>query len=380
MQAIQVSQFGGPDVLELSEIALPQPRSGEVLVRVLAAGVGPWDASLRRGGFSGSLPYVPGGEFAGVVVGDSGADAALDDGTPVYGYPGLTGCYAQYVTCPVEQLAPIPGGLSAIEAAAVPIDALTAEQGLTDVLKIGAGDQVLITAGAGGVGHFAVQIARILGASVVATSSPQHHEFLHHLGAATVIDHTKADWPEQVRDVTDGGAERVLACVAPSLDGAARAARDGALIATPVHAEPPRRRACPLATVRRGAERHPADPDGPVVQRRVAVGHPAGPVLLAQRPRGPRGRRARPHPRQARPGRRRGPRRRPGGLTDRCRSPPCSLVAIGGEHNTSSKIFLEQKFYLCGAAFAVMFVSIWPRNPYTQVIASAGSGQVSWGR
>ncbi len=239
MQAILVSQFGGPEVLELSDIAVPQPRSGEVLVRVLAAGVGPWDAWLRSGGWSGSLPYVPGGEFAGVVVGDSGADAALDDGTPVYGYPGLTGCYAQYVTCPVEQLAPIPGSLSAIDAAAAPIDALTAEQGLTDVLGIGAGDRVLITAGAGGVGHFAVQIARILGASVVATSSPQHHEFLHHLGAATVIDHTKPDWPERVRDVTDGGAERVLACVAPSLEGAARAARDGALIATPVHAEAP---------------------------------------------------------------------------------------------------------------------------------------------
>src|ERR1700751_46637 len=120
MQAIQVSQLGVPDVLEVSDIALPQPRSGEVLVRVLAAGVGPWDAWLRQGGWTGSLPYVPGGAFAGGGGGKTGADAAFDDGTPVYGYPGLTGCYAQYVICPVEQLAPIPGGLSAIEAAAVP--------------------------------------------------------------------------------------------------------------------------------------------------------------------------------------------------------------------------------------------------------------------
>jgi NADPH:quinone reductase-like Zn-dependent oxidoreductase len=239
MQVITVGQFGGPEVLQVGEADLPQPGPGQVLVRVLAAGVGPWDASLRRGGWSGSLPYVPGGEFAGVVVGDTGADAALDDGAPVYGYPGLTGCYAQYVACPVEQLAPIPAGLSAVDAAAVPIDALTAEQGLTDVLKLGAGDRVLITAGAGGLGHFAVQIARILGASVVATASPQHHEFLHQLGAATVIDHTRPDWPEQVRDLTGGGAERVLACAAPTLDGAARAARDGAVVATPVHAEPP---------------------------------------------------------------------------------------------------------------------------------------------
>jgi NADPH:quinone reductase len=239
MQVITVSRFGGPEVLQVGEANLPHPGPGEVLVRVLAAGVGPWDTSLRRGGWTGSLPYVPGGEFAGVVVGDTGADAALDDGTPVYGYPGLTGCYAQYLTCPVEQLAPIPAGLDATEAAAVPIDALTAEQGLTDVLKLGAGDTVLITAGAGGLGHFAVQIARILGAIVVATSSPQHHEFLHRLGATEVIDHTRPDWPEQVHDLTNGGAERVLACAAPTLDGAARAARDGALIATPVHADLP---------------------------------------------------------------------------------------------------------------------------------------------
>jgi len=239
MQVITVSEFGGPEVLKVTEAPLPQPGPGEVLVRVLAAGVGPWDASLRAGGWTGQLPYVPGGEFAGVVVGDTGADAALDDGAPVYGYPGLTGCYAQYVTCPVEKLAPIPAGLPITDAAAAPIDGLTAEQGLTDELAISAGDQVLITAGAGGVGHFAVQIARILGAEVVATASPQHHEFLHRLGAAVVIDHTKPDWPDQVREVTDGGAQRVLACAAPTLEGAARAAGDGALIATPVHAEAP---------------------------------------------------------------------------------------------------------------------------------------------
>jgi NADPH:quinone reductase-like Zn-dependent oxidoreductase len=239
MQVITVGRFGGPEVLQVGEADMPEPGPDEVLVRVLAAGVGPWDVSLRRGGLSGGLPHVPGGEFAGVVVGGTGADAALDDGTPVYGYPGLTGCYAQYLTCPVEQLAPIPEGLSAVEAAAAPIDALTAEQGLTDVLDVGAGERVLITAGAGGLGHFAVQIARNLGAVVVATASPQHHEFLHQLGAAVVIDHTKPDWPEQVREATDGGAERVLACAAPTLEGAAHSARDGALIATPVHGDLP---------------------------------------------------------------------------------------------------------------------------------------------
>ena len=138
---------------------------------------------------------------------------------------------------PGRAAAPIPAGLPITDAAGAPIDALTAHQGLTDVLSVGRGDEVLITAGAGGLGHFAVQIARILGARIVATASPQHHEFVHHGGAAVVIDHTQPDWPDQVRDVTDGGASEVLACAAPTLEGAARAARDGATIATPVHAD-----------------------------------------------------------------------------------------------------------------------------------------------
>jgi NADPH:quinone reductase-like Zn-dependent oxidoreductase len=238
MQAITVSKTGGPEVMEFTEVPVPTPKAGEVLVRVMAAGVGPWDVHLREGG-TAALPYIPGGEFSGVVVGDTGADAFLDDGAEVYGYPGLTGCYAEYVTCPVERLAPIPAGLSLIDAGAVPIDALTAEQGITDILQVKAGDRVLITAGAGGLGHFAVQIARALGAEVVATASPQHHEFLHKLGAAVVLDHTRPDWPDQARDALGGGAHLVMACARPSLDGAARAAADGATIATPVHVDFP---------------------------------------------------------------------------------------------------------------------------------------------
>jgi NADPH:quinone reductase-like Zn-dependent oxidoreductase len=240
MQAILVHRLGDADeALQVGEVELPKPAKDEVLIRVLAAGVGPWDATLRSGGWTGPLPYIPGGEFAGVVVGNTGEDAALDDGAPVYGYPGLTGCYAQYVTCPVEQLAPIPAELSITGAAATPIDALTADQGLADILAVGAGDRILITAAAGGLGHFAVQIGRALGAEVVATASPHNQEFVHNLGAAVVIDHNQPDWPDQVRQVTDGGPDKVLACAAATLGGAERAARDGATIATPVTAELP---------------------------------------------------------------------------------------------------------------------------------------------
>jgi NADPH:quinone reductase len=239
MQAIMVSEPGGPDELRITEVEIPEPRPGEVLVRVLAAGVGPWDAAVRSGQFPVPTPFIPGAEFSGLIVGDTGAEAAFEDGEPVYGYPALTGCYAQYVTCPSEQLAPIPVGLSQSDAAAVPVAALTAQQGLEDQLRVGSGDTVLITAAAGGVGHLAVQIARLLGANVIGTASAQQHDFVHKLGAELVFDHTQPDWPDQVRAQTGGGADLVLACAAPTLEGAARAAHDGALIATPVHADYP---------------------------------------------------------------------------------------------------------------------------------------------
>lgn len=237
MRAITVSEHGGPEVLRPGETEIPQPGPDEVLVRVLSAGVGPWDAAMRSGQLGGQLPYVPGAEFCGVVVGHTGDEAAFEDGEPVYGYPGLTGCYAEYVTCPSEQLAPLPAGLGRIGAGAVPVDALTAQQGVQDHLGVGAGDTVLITAAAGGLGHLAVQIARALGANVLATASPQHHEFVHSLGASLVLDHQRPDWPDQVRKLTDGGVGRVLACARPTLAGAAQAASAGAVIATPVHAD-----------------------------------------------------------------------------------------------------------------------------------------------
>jgi NADPH:quinone reductase len=238
MRAILVSGPGGPEVLALGEADVPQPGPGEVLVRVLAAGVGPWDGYLRRGAWTGGYPYIPGGEFAGVVVGDTGASAAFEDGEPVYGYPGLTGCCAEYVTCPAEQLAPIPEGLDRVDAGAVPINGMTALQGLTDVLGVGAGDTVLVTAAAGGLGHLAVQIARALDANVIGTASAHNHEFVHTLGAEEVVDHTKPDWPDQVRSLTGGGVSKVLACAGATQEGAAKAARDGAVIATPTGAGP----------------------------------------------------------------------------------------------------------------------------------------------
>jgi NADPH:quinone reductase len=264
MQAIMVSEPGGPDVLQVTEADIPEPGPGEVLVRVLAAGVGPWDAALRSGRLPSQVPFIPGAEFSGVIVGDTGAEAAFEDGEPVYGYPALTGCYAQYVTCPSEQLAPIPSGLQHTDAAAVPVDALTAQQGIQDQLHVASGDTVLVTAAAGGVGHLAVQIARLRGANVIGTASPQHHDFVHRLGAELVFDHTQPDWPERVRAETGGGVGLVLACVQPTLAGAASAARDGAVIATPIAAD--------------------SYPDADRVRWQQYNGQPRGPGLIALAP------------------------------------------------------------------------------------------------
>ena len=245
MRALLVEQFGGAEVMHAGDLGIPDPALDEVLVRVLAAGTGPWDVERRRGGWRGPLPYVPGAQFAGLVVGNTGAGAGFQDGAPVYGWPGPGGCHAQYVTCHVEQLAPIPAGLRVTDAAAVPVDALTADQGITDALAVGAADQVLITDAASGLGHFAVQLARALGATVVATARPRDHQLVHRLGAAVVVDETAADWPDEVRKATDGGADKVLACAGSSLPGAARAARDGAPAATPVRAGTPVQAALP---------------------------------------------------------------------------------------------------------------------------------------
>src|ERR1700759_823698 len=130
MRAILVKEFGDAKVMQVGEVRVPEPGRDEVLVRILAAGVGPWDVEQRRGGWSGPLPYTPGREFAGLVVGNTGADAGFQDGAPVYGWPGPGGCYAQYVTCDADRLAPIPAGLRGTGAGGVAGGTPTAGQGI----------------------------------------------------------------------------------------------------------------------------------------------------------------------------------------------------------------------------------------------------------
>jgi len=176
MRAVQVTRFGGPEVLVCAEVAKPSPISTEVLVRVVAAGVNPVDAKTRRGEgvarWVGPPPFIPGWDVCGVVEAMGYGVTRFNEGDMVYGmprFPRAGGAYAEYVAAPSRQFARIPDGISPTEAAALPLAALTAWQCLVDTANIRTGQTVLVHGAGGGVGHLAVQIANALGARVLTT-------------------------------------------------------------------------------------------------------------------------------------------------------------------------------------------------------------------
>jgi NADPH:quinone reductase-like Zn-dependent oxidoreductase len=208
MRAITQDAFGGPEVLHISEVPRPDPLPTEVQVRVHAAGVNPVDWKTREGAgqakFLGPLPFVLGWDVSGVVSRVGFGVTALAVGDEVYGmpwFPRQAGAYAEYVTAPSRQFARKPTTLQHNEAAAVPLAALTAWQSLTDAAHIKPGQRVLIHAAAGGVGHFAVQFAKYLGAHVIGTARAAKHDWLRSLGADELIDYTAVRFEDQVRDV-----------------------------------------------------------------------------------------------------------------------------------------------------------------------------------
>jgi NADPH:quinone reductase len=223
MRAALAQQLSGIDSIELGELADPAPAAGQALIRVHGAGVGPWDVGFLGGGFPGlSLPFVPGQEVAGVVeaVGDA---AGVQPGERVYAvlFPGGGG-FAELALASADRLAPMPGTANFVEAAGLVIGAGTAYEGLIDRGRLQAGETVLITAAAGGVGSAAVQIAAAVGAHVVAVASPPNHDYLLSLGASEVFDYHAANWAQQVRAVVPGGVDLLF-------DGAGGQTRDQAL-------------------------------------------------------------------------------------------------------------------------------------------------------
>lgn len=208
MRAVTCAAPGGPEVLETGQVEVPTRVNAEFLVRVVAAGVNPVDAKTRagRGAWAGvtSTPVVLGNDFSGVVVEAPYESHPLQPGTEVYGMgmvPRMSGAYAEYLTVTALSVAKKPPSLSHVEAAAVPLAALTAWGMVVETAKAHEGQRMLIHAGAGGVGHFAVQFAAYFGAHVIATGSARNADFLAELGAAEVVDYTARPFEEAVDEV-----------------------------------------------------------------------------------------------------------------------------------------------------------------------------------
>lgn len=228
MRAALVRELGGIGSVELSEWPDPTPAAGQAVVRVRGAGIGPWDVSRISGTFRPPpVPYIPGFEVAGVVesVGD-GVD--VQPGDRVYANLNGGGGFAEYALASADHLARKPDGVSFEEAAGLVVGGGTAYEGLVDRGRLQAGETVLITAAAGGVGNAAVQITAAMGARPLGVASPRNHDYLLGLGASEVFDYHAADWVQQVLAVVPGGVDMLFdAAGGETRDRAVGAVREG---------------------------------------------------------------------------------------------------------------------------------------------------------
>ncbi len=210
MRVARVPRRGGPD-FRIDEVPIPEPEPGQILIRVESAAVNFSDVKRRRGDvypFETTFPFVPGGEVAGTVVAlGAGVDSPAV-GTRVFALAGPNGFggYAQYAVSYATTAVPIPDGLSADAASVLIVAGCTAKIMLETGARLAAGETILVPAAAGGVGSFALQIARRLGARLVigVASGPRKAAAAREFGAHEVVDGTAADWPARVRDLTGG--------------------------------------------------------------------------------------------------------------------------------------------------------------------------------
>ena len=243
MRAAIYDSYGGADVLDVREVADPPVGPDTVLVRTRATSVNPVDWKIREGYLQGAyphhLPVIPGWDVAGVVeaVGPA-VRTGLQVGDEVFGYVRRDdvafGTTAQLVPAPERTVTRKPSALSFEEAAAVPLAGRTAYQALTEALAVETGDRVLVHAGAGGVGHLAVQISAALGAEVVATASARNHDFLRELGATEVVDYQQGPVSEQLQMPVDAVLDLVGG---DALDDAPNQVKDTARVASIVDAQ-----------------------------------------------------------------------------------------------------------------------------------------------
>jgi NADPH:quinone reductase-like Zn-dependent oxidoreductase len=205
MKAVVAHEYGAPEVLKFEEVPRQEPNEDEALVRVIASSVNPADPLTLSGKyareFGTHLPLIPGYDIAGVVEKTGANVAKLKVGDAVYGYPTFGGGWAEYITVKEWEVAAKPKSLNFVESAAVPMGALTSWQALVDVAKLQPGQTVLIHGGSGGVGSFAIQIAKARGARVIATASTANQDLLKQLGADVAVDYTKTKFEDVAKDV-----------------------------------------------------------------------------------------------------------------------------------------------------------------------------------
>lgn len=209
MKACRVHTYGPPSVISVEEIDRPQPGEGEVLVRVNAAGVGPWDAWIRAGksALPQPLPLTLGSDLSGVVEAAGPAATGFEAGMAVFGATNkrFIGAYAEYAIASAGMMAKKPASLDDIKAASVPVIAITAQQALFEHAKLGAGQTVLIHGAAGNVGAYAVQLAREAELQIIATAGAADIDMVRALGADQVIDFRKRPFEDAVK-----GADAVI--------------------------------------------------------------------------------------------------------------------------------------------------------------------------
>jgi NADPH:quinone reductase-like Zn-dependent oxidoreductase len=207
MKAIRIHGRGGPERLVYEDVPAPHPGQGEVLVRVFATGVIAnelrWDETYETKAGSRRVLPIPGRDLSGVVEEVGPGTPPLTKGSQVYAMMdyGRDGAEAEFTIALPNELAPKPRTLDYVQAAAVPLSALTAWQALFEHASLVRGQTVLIHGAAGGVGVFAVQLAHWAGAQVIATASARNRDFLHELGASAVIDYTTTRFEERVHEV-----------------------------------------------------------------------------------------------------------------------------------------------------------------------------------
>lgn len=221
MKAVLIKEFGDRSKLEVAEIPKPEPDEGEVLIRVKAAGVNPVDYKIREGALKNrmpnELPIIPGWDVSGIVEKNGYGASRFDPGDEVFAYARRkiikNGTYAEYLTLPESFLAYKPKSLSFEEAAAVPLAGLTAFQCLLQKGKLMKDERVLILGATGGVGSFAIQIAKAVGASVVAVASKKNIAYAVSLGADDFIDYTSTKVSDEVKQRFPDKFDLVFDCV-----------------------------------------------------------------------------------------------------------------------------------------------------------------------